>query len=1723
MRPVEVARGAAMVAATLFLACPIHLAAAAPRQETSKARPAAGQFSVNDLPADRDGSTLLNLPAPGRYAIRAKSAAGARIQLVDMILGPGEASGAAGHHDGRIDALLDKGVYKIRLSGAQSASGKVKLTAEPFVELDARRPTLTQGQMQNGELRDLSQRSYLVDVGPSAHVSIEAVGRSLQDLRLWRGNGEIVDVASQRAMVEPKPGHFMTRLRFEGAVPAGRYLVTAYGGEKLVWSDGATEQPFFLRQTSPALLAAGLAEGVIGPFGSEVFEAPAEYDSFRMELPQVTPARIEARRGSSTSRESITKSNREPVAILRLAGDGKQPARIEVAGFEGQKFQLRALRQQNRFPFQASGSHLVSIDVAGAGGDEAPVTALLARIENNSTRVLASDMPRIGPGHAWRGKFNLRGTTSLLFEATANGLVAIGSQGPKVRATIEPALGALAPRADGRTPGQYDLQAGFYLLVLEPLKSASGVIDVTLGQPGLAPPPPPVEPVRTNISFGEQTLEKDGSYLILANTAPTLLTGPRVIALPADIEKAPLPLWQSAGAEIAIPIRAPKEGKIVAHDARGVNVALTLTDEKTENDSRFMTLRIGASDKPRALGIIFLPEPTTNKDEKPAPEAGRVRPVATVALGRPQYFDLARDEKREFRFDLPQGGLYRIETLGRLQTKLAVGAALTPNLGESEDNGPGHNALLTTYLRGGAYRTFVTAQESAGHLGLSVSPATLTTTTKLTSDASVRATLASGRGAVVPIEIAQDGLYRLDLHGLQFDWRARLEDPEGWPLTKPGRLTQLTQRLDKGNYRLVVLPEDVEARMYARLRRVVAPAELQGHGPHSLPFEKPQKLQWREPQAKDQPRAPDVWRFSLRGDADIELSISEGMVGDIIKNERDAVGKVAAARKFAGRLGAGDYRVEARSLAHDDRLDYEISLASRELQPGAPRFVDPPTALPFSIAADSIVDLTSFGDHEIVGALKDANGAVVESLQGRADDWNIALSRRLPAGAYMLELDELRKTRRTSDEAQSDATDESGGDGDAQSTDDSESEDESESGVELRFALLNETNDGGLPLTDSKAIAGAGAHVLTLPPTPQGSLMLVAAQSTSEVALSIETRDAKGGWRVVGLKRGLAPIAAWPATGGASVAEPDERRVVVWSVGGGDAPIAIATRAIERPARGEGEIAMEPAPIEGLATGICVGLAAIPSASLVNVAAPAEGLLAGSTAGRLLQSARSGPLAPQSERLWLISRGDCKQSARVDSFAWNGGEIALDLASGERAELPLLQAPAKQARLWLARSAFAQPGLDAGRGMDATSGAALALAGDKPLRIWNASGAEGLRLALEAIDVTIAATADGGSAYGSVIAPKSAQPVTMAASDAPLTFDLAGGLAAFSAPDEAQKLAIFGDGAPISRTQFNAPAKIWLVNMTDKPLPARVSMAPGARESLSFGRIAKRFYGASGQIAYPIEGEKGDRLVVVGGQATFVGDSGLVTQGVSAPLDGRGVATINYKPGLVAFWIERKGKSPWPAATPRAINVPQRVALEGAAMSFALRPRSPMMLDVESSAPAIVAFTQNGRRELQAFPSGVEFHHYVSAGDATLEVFSPHDGALAGTLDIGGAPIIEAKEGLNDPVTLAAGASALFSFETRREGEIGIGLRSDPDRTRLRLLDANGKALGEGLAQSMKLAPGRYLVEATAPNDAPLSVVRLAVIGLSPPPATPPADVVAELLEKAGLKKNKTR
>jgi uncharacterized protein len=522
---------------------------------------ASGQagLSAAAVPANASGAVLITVKEPGRFAVKARSKTGVALQLVDMVTGPAESSGDAGVSDGRIDVLLDRGVYKLRTSGAEKATGEAALSIEPFGEAAQASTALFYGGESSGELGDLQQRSFWFAVGADGKVSIEAIGRHVADLRLWRNGRDLVQIIPEFRVVEVQPSKPVLRARIEGKAEPGVYLATVYGGPGQRWTSADEGRDFHVR-SGPPEPAFAWTEGVIGPFGSIRFAMPAEGGTARLELPEPAPVRLSLAGGGSAA---ILRTSREPVALLAIPSGGESKV-VDVSGAQGQPFRLRLLQPQGSLRLSGSGPHLVFADVAGEGGDEIPAAAVLARFEGAKGRVIAADAPRVGPGQAWRRAFNVRGTTTMPFEVTAATAIAVQTQGPGLKASIEPLVGNTPPRADGKIPSRFDLEAGWYRLRLDPVGDFAGVVDVTLGPPGLQSERLPPAPPRPSISFGTQVLDKDASYQVFASTAPGLQVAPGARALPVLLDKGALTLVQEPGQSLTIPVKVPDRGALAA-------------------------------------------------------------------------------------------------------------------------------------------------------------------------------------------------------------------------------------------------------------------------------------------------------------------------------------------------------------------------------------------------------------------------------------------------------------------------------------------------------------------------------------------------------------------------------------------------------------------------------------------------------------------------------------------------------------------------------------------------------------------------------------------------------------------------------------------------------------------------------------------------------------------------------------------------------------------------------------------------------------------------------------------------------------------------------------------------------------------------------------------------------------------------------------------------------
>ena len=130
-----------------------------------------------------------------------------------------------------------------------------------------------------------------------------------------------------------------------------------------------------------------------------------------------------------------------------------------------------------------------------------------------------------------------------------------------------------------------------------------------------------------------------------------------------------------------------------------------------------------------------------------------------------------------------------------------------------------------------------------------------------------------------------------------------------------------------------------------------------------------------------------------------------------------------------------------------------------------------------------------------------------------------------------------------------------------------------------------------------------------------------------------------------------------------------------------------------------------------------------------------------------------------------------------------------------------------------------------------------------------------------------------------------------------------------------------------------------------------------------------------------------------------IGDDGAVPHQTLHSLRpaGPGELILDHDAGLAAAWVENDEKSPWPTATPRAVAPPQSVALDGQAMTLALSPEAPILLNGRSNAPVILALDQGGAAgDPVLYPAGGASCSLCRRGAQRSSASSPSDGALSG-------------------------------------------------------------------------------------------------------------------------------
>ena len=1614
--------------------------------------------------------TLLHVTGPGRFTLALRSPGGTALQLVDMLTGPSDPVGVAGAQDGRLDRLLDVGTYKLRAVFAKGAAGAAVASVVPFRDAAPPGAVPDAGRTVSATLGDGEQRAFWLLVPTSGQVRVEAAGRALADLRLWRDGWALSGLEPVQRRIEPVPGRALTDLRLVGQVEPGTYLVVAYGGPAVTWTDGDAAMPFHLRGGASEALQQGWAGGPVGPFGSEVFALPASTALLRLSLPEAAAAALAAGSGSA----AIRRDSREPTAALAVV-PGRE-AVAEVRAVAGQRFTLRALDAAGPVSWALSGTWFVSALAQGAGGDEPPPTPLLVLqprpepfgARSAPARIVADLLPVVGPGAGWRTRFNIRGTVRLLLRGTG---------------------GPVAWRTSGVTvewsQGSVELPEGVYALELTPQAGALGALELVAGPPGREVAVSPALPPDPVVPLGVHRLEPGQQLRLHAGAAPGVRTGLSVRAVPVALAEGPLAVTLAAGASTRVPVAVAQGGSLSVTEVGAGAVEYRRDGEAVVVPAADHARTVVLAWRRTPVAAAVIPEPTAPGD------------AVSVQAGTPVFTDLVADAPRTFALTVEQGGLYRVETLGRLRTAGRLSTAFVPGLAAAEANGTGQNMLMQTMLRAGRYGVEVVARDSAGRAGLLASPAPLRTLPALRPGGRVGAALPAGTGAAVPVEIERAGVARFEVASLGRAWRGRLEDADGWPLTVPGPLDGIERTMAAGRYRLVVEPDAVDRQVAIRLQAVEVAGPVVGHGPHALPFGTVQRAVWREPEDRQAPRTPDRWTFGLEGAADVVLTLGDAMVGTL---RREGAAPIVVVRRFEGRLEAGAYLLEVASLGRNDRAEYSLSLETAELQPGVPRQVTLPATVPFAIAADRVVSLTSFGSVPVRAVLR-RDGRVLGRFGARAGDWNVAVSRPLPAGAYVVELLPAEPpwsltTTARDDVPDADSRSDEEDDQAAQTASSllvpaasrAEREEAGEQGTEIRLALPAELAAVAAPSV-ATVLAGRGVHVLALDPPPAGSLMVAQAEGAG-VALVLE-RQGVGGWEAVAQDAGSAPLVAAPADGGAW-------RVRAWNLDAAADPPLVVARAVTSAGQAVGRVDL--VALDGMAAPVGVALVRA-DPGVVRI----EGeVLAGGWTGRGLAAVRG--VVPQPGTLWLLG---APGHVTVEPVAFGAGSVALTVPAGEAVRLPGTDGVA----LWEARSGSGAPALGAGTGW--APGGAVALAGDGTVL---RGGAEALRVDLSRHALTLAAEQDVDGTFHGVLPAGGALPLRLRAGDKTVELALAPGTAAV--PDwRAGGGAVWAGAGALTRAVSGAWTELVLLNPGPVAAPVAVSVSPGAAPALVPGQVMRRFFGAAGSFEVAVRGGPEARLRLAGaGTLVLVGADG-VAEGRDLALAGSGRAIVSHGGGAVALWVDAPGASPWPVVAPQPIEAPARVALAGEAMAFTLRAEAPVLLHVDTTAPVLLGV---GEAVPALFAAGAAVDFVLAAGETTLRVMPVQDGPLSGTLVVRAAPIVAVAEGLGAPTVVAPGGAAAFGFTMARGATIGVGVRAEPDRVRVQLLTASGAVVGEGVAQLATVPAGSYVLAVQVPADAPTTVVRPALVGITPRGSGPPADVVRNYLELAGMKPQET-
>jgi uncharacterized protein YecT (DUF1311 family) len=1715
------------------------------------------------FPANGRQETILSIGRFGRYAISTKSGQGTGLQLVSRMAGPGQPAGEPGSSDGRLDEFLGQGSYKIVLQSSAKGSGEVELDVHDFAELNAQpAPRLTELKMVQGELDDYQQRSYWLEITERRTVAIEAAGRNLADLRLWRDGNWLVDATPEAADSEPEPGKPLAVRHLVTTLEPGLYLLAAYGGPTLPWAKSAEAHPFYLRLGIPKISEGGRLAHIASPFGVDRYIVPASANYFRLELPEAEAADLsvttykESAPYSGGEKIGITKKSKLPVAEFTDGSSDKGEKLVTITREAGKPYTLQQFKSVSRYAFDGSGDYWISTIHSGYGDDNIDATAVLTeRVTDSAERIIEKAVPVLDSNARWTRRFNLLGTTTVFFHVTEAGTYQIeanaADKGAVAEYRFEPLVeypeNYAAP--DYQAAGQaWKLEPGYYVLTLRPKEKGKGILSLTVrGDKAASGSADAASQAKvTSITWPSVALKADTAYMLIGNDQPDVLMGVILRHLPINLND-DLPISLAPGQSLDVPVTALKGDTVtaIAETAQPlsfvVDKGVPVTAWTATGGQHVIALK-NDGNKPLSLTLHETPVELAPETPLPAMSAGRLAqiPVFPPLLAQePVFVDVAPSEKRTFNVAVKEPGLYRLETSGLLQTEGAIRTPTVIALDRQSNNGTGRNFLIQQYLGEGDYQLTVNTQgQTQGHLGLTLTPTTLEDGGQLSLQLPARHSLLAGHGLAYRFNIGKAGRYHLRALGLNREITMRLEDADGWPLVKPGDPADLDYDFTPGTYRLVLLPQPVDAKIITTVEAMPVPPAFNGHGPHDLALNKTQSYQWLEP-VDGEPRQPDLWRFTLPAASTVSIDLPRGLRGRLhaVPAASGDFPEVNGGDTWSRDLPAATYQLEVSSRTPNNRLDYAVTVSTAALVAGEARAIEAPGDVAVSIGGDAITEISSTGNQDMRGWLYDDQNKLVATNDDRANDWNFAIAGRLAAGKYRLHVEPVGTAK-------------------GQTT--------------VQVIQSQEQAEPPLAVGQDRQLQGADGYQLPLQmvmdqQTEAGLMVVSAAAPGTVTGLSLERRQ-DGKWQTIAEATAENP---W-LVAAADNADDGAYRLRVWAVDHNPAPVRVQTRLVavananqqEFIAPGGAGVALKP--VEGISPSLGVAAVTLAAPSSFQVQqAPTDLRAAGGDGAQALRPVAGGIIFANGKRLLLAARlpaPDAGGRVAVTPIVPGANGLALTLpADGSDISVIDRDLGGGHPILWLAESRLGQPGIALDRdlttprqrlfGLAASDQSAIAVSIEQGrnnpiVKLWNAGHSdEPLPLTLRRIDFQVpTAESMNWMARDFTLATGQATAVKLPLGLKRLQVALPPQVAVVTLKQGKRLDVIWGGGQGRAITMESDADRIVLLSAAAAESHVGiglVQLAPkDALPVLGGGRVLKQYAASAGTLRLAVRLTDAEDKKLRQGQSLRLRVAGAVTQAAFLGLDGQllideasgnaglpiasgGVIEIDHQAGLIVAWIDG-GDSLLGSARDRratAVSAASVVPLSGPAQSLKITVAQPKFLHMTTSIPVLASIVgTTSASHLQVFPNGADLSLYVPVGDTVINLQAADAGELAGAATVTLTDIVAIGEGLGPRQRLAPGESRLFSFVVPDERDIGVGVRGSADVAHCRLLDANGVELGAGVVQMQHLQKGTYLLAIDAPTDGASIDVQPAVVGIAKPDGSPPDDVKRDYLSLAGLK-----